>query len=266
MSPCAVGYESILLADQKYEDRGGPTLPSPPNPTRPARNRLRPRPEDRQKSRSDAAAATDVSALCRHFLAAYNIRPDFFCKFQGRTNLIQCQQSGTIETHRSTYKSYLNLKSEYPSNGTIWKKNLFFLISQKWALKREPQRDLNRGTTDVFNVTDMTFIKYNDNTQKNVKSPKNLKQHNKFLRIMILNINRDKKSYTVVSLSIYYALRSNLILYIYLVPIKQPDISEPISYNNCKTSTRYFNNVPQHMHNAHTHIQCTSIGYYNTTS
>ncbi|KAF0763560.1 unconventional myosin-Va-like isoform X2 [Aphis craccivora] len=95
MSPCAVGYESILLADQKYEDRGGPALPSPPNPTRPTRNsRLRPRPGDRQKLRSDAATATDVSALCRHFLAAYNIRPDFFCKFQGRTNLLQCQQSG----------------------------------------------------------------------------------------------------------------------------------------------------------------------------
>ncbi|XP_060869911.1 unconventional myosin-IXa isoform X2 [Metopolophium dirhodum] len=94
MSPCAVRYESILLADQKYEDRGRPALSPPPNPTRPTRSsRLRPRPEHRQKLRSDAATATDVSALCRHFLAAYNIRPDFFCKFQGRTSLLQCRQS-----------------------------------------------------------------------------------------------------------------------------------------------------------------------------
>ncbi|KAL4113172.1 hypothetical protein QTP88_016845 [Uroleucon formosanum] len=100
MSPCAVRYDSILLADQKYEDRGrpAPSSPPPPNPTRPTRgSRLQPRPEHRQKLRSDAAAATatDVSALCRHFLAAYNIRPDFFCKFQGRTSLLQCRQSGT---------------------------------------------------------------------------------------------------------------------------------------------------------------------------
>lgn len=99
MSPCAVRYESILLADQKYEDRGRPVAPSSPsnNLTRPTRNsnRLRARPaEYRQKLRSEDA--TDVSALCRHFLAAYNIRPDFFCKFQGRTSLLQCQQSGTV--------------------------------------------------------------------------------------------------------------------------------------------------------------------------
>lgn len=82
MCPCAaVGYESTLLADQTYEDRDGG---APSSLTR------RGRPDDRHRRppRPDAYPETDpidVSTLCRHFLAAYNIRPDFFCKFQRQT-------------------------------------------------------------------------------------------------------------------------------------------------------------------------------------
>lgn len=79
MSPRAtVGYGSVLLADQTYEDNDhhGP----PRSPKQKSRVR-RPRPD-----------VADVSALCQHFLAAYNIRPDFFCKFQGRANATTLQR------------------------------------------------------------------------------------------------------------------------------------------------------------------------------
>ncbi|VVC29844.1 Hypothetical protein CINCED_3A006274 [Cinara cedri] len=75
--------------------RPEPTRPKPPPSCRSAESR---------KVRSGVvyggpSDAADVSALCRHFLAAYNIRPDFFCKFQGRTSAPaagrQCRFSGT---------------------------------------------------------------------------------------------------------------------------------------------------------------------------
>lgn len=111
MSPCGasvVGYETQLLADQTYEDHrrgsgggndnGGQQRPPPSSPSA--------RPEPAGPARPCGGSGVvcdgpaDVSDLCRHFLAAYNIRPDFFCKFQRRTAVSatgrRCRFSGTM--------------------------------------------------------------------------------------------------------------------------------------------------------------------------
>lgn len=92
MSPCAVGYESILLADQTYEDHGHRSQPASSRSK--SRSRTSPRKQQQQ---------SDVSALCQHFLAAYNIRPDFFCKFQGRPATQFSRTSGKLLSYFRQY-------------------------------------------------------------------------------------------------------------------------------------------------------------------
>lgn len=84
MSPCAAaaGYDNdshVLLADQTYEDRPKSSAAGSKPPGNSATGKVRTRSE-----RKEEDTAADVSALYRHFLATYNIRPDFFCKFQAR--------------------------------------------------------------------------------------------------------------------------------------------------------------------------------------